>query len=157
MRLPYSYMTAFQAARATAREADEEDFEVTFDLTPEERRRYYERKKEEKAKEDGELRRVARIKVGLILAKKGGLAKERENNIRSWGGNVGHRSPKLKVENEDNYFTGVRYDPRYKKPYMAVIDHERIRHVLGRFDTPHEAAAVYQAAREMILSSDWEE
>ena len=49
MRLPYSYMTAFQAARATAREADEEDFEVTFDLTPEERRRYYERKKEEKA------------------------------------------------------------------------------------------------------------
>ncbi len=156
MRKPYAHYD-YIAARAAAREADEKDFEATFNLAPDERRRYYEKKEEEKAKEREELNKAARIKVRLILAKERGLAKERVNRIRSWGGNVGHRSPKLKVEDEDNYFAGVRYDPRYKKPYMAVIDHERIRHVLGRFDTPHEAAAVYQAAREMILAGGWEE
>ncbi len=82
-------------------------------------------------------------------------------------GNIGHtrRRPidygKYTVEDGEmiykDDFQGVSYDPRYRKPHRAIIKHNKKRYDLGRFDTPHEAAAVYQAALKMILAGEWEE
>lgn len=135
-----------EAPRAIYKARELKEFEETFDLTIEERRKYYKAKKE---KEDERLRKslnevrkitVAKIKVSNRLSR---------GRIRDWGGNVEHRSRKDSP--------GVRYDPRYKKPFIAAIDHEGTRIQLGRYATPEEASAVYQAAREMILSGEWDQ
>jgi len=52
-------------------------------------------------------------------------------------------------------YTGVRYHPTKQRFNSAITVSGRRVH-LGWYDTPEEAGAVYQAAREMILAGEWD-
>ena len=70
------------------------------------------------------------------------------DNYIEWEGETYH----------DGDLQGVSIDKYRKlaKPCKASIRHNGERMHLGYFATPQEAAAVYQAAREMILSGEWD-
>lgn len=44
-------------------------------------------------------------------------------------------------------YKGVTFDKKFKKKYGARIVHEGKIHLLGRYDTPEDAARAYNAAR----------
>jgi len=70
-------------------------------------------------------------------------------------GNIGHD----RRTDRDGYLPqGVRYEPRRKlTPYRAVINHNNERIHLGGYDTADEAGAVYENARKMMLSGEWDD